>query len=558
MKFPERNYIAEYYQDLKDGKASGGKWIWKLYQKIFEDLSAGLYRYDPRKAERAIQFIENFCHHSKGQAGLIVLEPWEKSFIAMIFGIVDEDGRRHFREVVLIVARKNGKSLLASAICAYLAYFDDEYGAEIYCLAPKLDQAEIVYGAFYEMVKSEPELMEVSKKRRTDIYIEETNTKIKPIPFSSKKSDGYNPHGVICDEFASWVGDPGLKQYEVMGSAVGSRRQALILAISTAGYVDNGIYDELVNRGTAWLNGNSRENRLLAVFYMVDDPEKWNDIEEIKKANPNMDVSVGKSFFLDEIKKAEGSQSKKIEFLTKYCNVKQNSSVAWWESKYIQAAMQGAEDLRLEDFHRCYAVAGVDLSKTTDLTAASTMIERGGITYDFTQFFMPRAQLRYLQERDRVPYEIFVQRGLITLSGENAIDYRDIYKYYVDMVQKYKIYIQMIGYDRYSATYLINDLKEFGFHVDDVNQGYNLSPVIDEFEGVVKDGKFKIAGKNDLLAAHFLNVALKNDTETRKNKPVKIEQRAHIDGAVSVLDAWTVRQKWYSEIGETLKNIRRS
>lgn len=558
MKFPERNYIAEYYQDLKDGKASGGKWIWKLYQKIFEDLSAGLYRYDPRKAERAIQFIENFCHHSKGQSGLIVLEPWEKSFIAMIFGIVDEDGCRHFREVVLIVARKNGKSLLASAICAYLAYFDDEYGAEIYCLAPKLDQAEIVYGAFYEMVKSEPELMEVSKKRRTDIYIEETNTKIKPIPFSSKKSDGYNPHGVICDEFASWVGDPGLKQYEVMGSAVGSRRQALILAISTAGYVDNGIYDELVNRGTAWLNGNSRENRLLAVFYMVDDPEKWNDIEEIKKANPNMDVSVGKSFFLDEIKKAEGSQSKKIEFLTKYCNVKQNSSVAWWESKYIQAAMQGAEDLRLEDFHRCYAVAGVDLSKTTDLTAASTVIEKGGISYDFTQFFMPRAQLRYLQERDRVPYEIFVQRGLITLSGENAIDYRDIYKYYVDLVQKYKIYIQMIGYDRYSATYLINDLKEFGFHVDDVNQGYNLSPVIDEFEGVVKDGKFKIAGKNDLLAAHFLNVALKNDAETRKNKPVKIEQRAHIDGAVSVLDAWTVRQKWYSEIGETLKNIRRS
>lgn len=553
-----RDYIAEYHQDLISGKAAGGQWIRMLYDKIAADLAAGLYVYDGRKATRAIRFIETFCHHSKGQSGLIVLEPWEKAAIALIFGIVDPDTQlRHFREVVLIVARKNGKSLIASAICAYLAYFDDEYGADVYCLAPKLDQAKIVYEAFYEMVKAEPELLEISTKRRTDIYIEETNTTVKPIPFSSKKSDGYNPQGVINDEFASWEGDRGLKQYEVMGSAVGARDQALIFSISTAGYVDNGIYDELIARGTSWLKGNSRENRLLAIFYMIDDPEKWDDLDELRKANPNMDVSVKESFFRDEIEKAHVSASKKIEFLTKYCNVKQNSSVAWWEAKYIQDALHGAEDLTLDDFQRCYAVAGVDLSKTTDLTAATVTIEREGINYSFTQFFMPAKQIQYLQDRDRVPYEIFVKRGLLTPSGENAVDYKDVYQWFVDLVGVHKIYVQQIGYDRYSAIYLVNDLKNYGFHVDDVNQGYNLSPVIDEFEGVVKDRRWKIAGKNDLLASHMLNVALKNDAETRKNKPVKIEQRAHIDGAVSVLDAWTVRQKWFEEIGEMLKNPRR-
>lgn len=557
MAESQRNYIEEYFTEIQAGRIHAGKWITDLYQRILADLAAGKYFYDARKAGKVIRFIETFCHHSKGRSDLITLELWQKASLALIFGIVDADGRRHFKEVVLIVARKNGKSLIAAAIIAYLVYIDNEYGAEVYCLAPKLDQAKIVYDNFYEIVRKEPELKEVSQKRRTDVYIDETNSSVKPIAFSAKKSDGYNPHGVINDEFASWIGDKGLKQYEVMKSAVGARRQALIFSISTAGYEDNGIYDELLARGTAWLKGSSLENRLLPIFYMIDDPDKWDDIEELKKANPNMGVSVPETYFLDEIAAAYGSLSKKGEFLTKYCNVKQNSSVAWWEAKYITAAMEGAEELTLEDFHRCYAVGGVDLSKTTDLTAASVLIERDGIIYAFCQFFMPAAQLRHLQERDGVPYDIFVKRGVLTLSGENAVDYRDIFQWYVDLVQKYKIYVQQIGYDRYSAIYLVNDLKEFGFHVDDVNQGYNLSPVIDEFEGIVKDGKFRIAGKNDLLAAHLLNVALKNDSETRKNKPVKIEQRAHIDGAVSVLDAWTVRQKWFDEIGELLKNQRR-
>ena len=547
---PYKNYIYEYYQKICSGKITVGKWIKAIFKIIIDSLEKQDYYFSAKEANRAIKFIENFCHHSQGRSDLLKLELWQKAIVSTIFGIVDEEKTRIFREIFIVIGRKNGKSLFASAIIAYMAYLEPEYGQEIYCLAPKLEQAAKVYDGFYQMVKADEELAELAKKRRSDIYIEESNTIIKPIAFNAKKSDGFNPQLVVCDEMAAWAGDGGLKQYEVMKSALGARRQPMILSISTAGYINDSIYDELMKRSTSFLKGNSKERRLLPFLYIIDDIEKWNDIEELKKANPNMGVSVKESFFIDEIAIAEGSLSKKAEFLTKYCNIKQNSSVAWLEYQTVENA---AADLTLEDFRECYAVGGIDLSQTTDLTAASVVIEKGGILYAFTQFFMPKNKVEYLQATDGVPYDLFVKRGLITVSGENYVDYKDVFNWYVWLMNEYGIRVLKIGYDRYSAQYLIDDLKNYGFHTDDVHQGENLTPVIREFEGIIKDGNFKIVN-NNLLKSHFLNVALKQNMETRKFRPIKIEQRAHIDGFVSVIDAMTVRQKYYAEVGEMLKN----
>lgn len=209
---------------------------------------------------------------------------------------------------------------------------------------------------------------------------------------------------------AAWSGDGGLKQYEVMKSALGARRQPMILSISTAGYINDSIYDELMKRATSFLKGNSKERRLLPFLYIIDDVEKWNDITELKKANPNMGVSVQEGFFKDEIAVAEGSLSKKAEFLTKYCNIKQNSSVAWLEYTLVDKA---SEESTLEDFRDCYAVGGIDLSQTTDLTAASIVVEKDGILHAFTQFFMPRNRLESLQATDGVPYDVFVKKAYL-------------------------------------------------------------------------------------------------------------------------------------------------
>ena len=547
---PYKNYIYEYHAKITSGEIVAGKWIKEIYKIIVGGLEKQEYFFNAKAANKAIKFIENFCHHSKGRNDLIKLELWQKAIVSIIFGIQDAEKTRIFREIFIVIGRKNGKSLFASAIIAYMVYLEPEYGQEIYCLAPKLDQATLVYDGFYKMVQAEDELNEQAKKRRSDIYYEETNSFVKPIAFNAKKSDGFNPQLVVCDEMAAWSGDAGLKQYEVMKSALGARRQPMILSISTAGYINDSIYDELMKRSTSFLKGNSKERRLLPFLYMIDDVEKWDDIEELKKANPNMGVSVKESFFTDEIAVAENSLSKRAEFLTKYCNIKQNSSIAWLEYATVDGA--GVEKT-LEDFRDCYAVGGIDLSQTTDLTAASVVIEKDGVLYSFTQFFMPRGRVETLQATDGVTYDIFVKKGLITLSGDNYVDYHDVYAWFTGLVENYGIYILKIGYDRYMAKYLIEELKDYGFQTDDVHQGENLTPVIREFEGIIKDGNFKIAD-NNLLKTHFLNVALKHNMETRKFRPIKIEQRAHIDGFVSIIDAMTVRQKYWEECGELLKN----
>ena len=548
---PLANPIEEYYGRIQAGEIIVGEWIRRLYDKIIAGLRDGLFYYDEKKANRAITFIENFCHHCEGRDDLITLELWQKATISLIFGIVDENGLRIFREVFLVMGRKNGKSLLASAIIAYVKYLDGEYGAKIYCLAPKLEQAAIVYDNFHRMVLRETELSSLVIKRRSDIYMESTNSVTKPLAFNAKKSDGFNPHLTVCDEIASWPAEQGRKQYEVMKSALGARKQPLILSISTAGYVNDGPYDELMMRSTAVLLGSSEERRLLPILYMIDDVKKWDDITELKKANPNMGVSVSEDFFLEEIAIARNSLSKRAEFLTKYCNIKQSSTQAWLPYEVVDAVTGG--DYTLEQFRGSYCVGGIDLSQTVDLTACCVVIERDEKLYTFTKFFMPRNKIEELQQREGVPYQLYITQGLIQPSGENFVDYPDCFAWFKMLVEEYEILPLKVGYDRYSSQYLVQQMSQYGFHMDDVFQGENLSPVLHECDGLLRD-KTLLLGKNNLLKAHFLNAGIKQNEETRKIRPVKIDARCHIDGFVAVIDALTVRQKWYDEIGDQLKN----
>ena len=532
-----------------------GVWVRLSFEILTTGLLNGEWEFNEKKANKAIKFIENFCHHSEGRSDLLHLELWQKAIVSAIFGVMDKTtGYRQFREVFIIVARKNGKTLFAAAIAAYMTYVDGEYGAKVYFLAPKLDQADLVYDAFYQIVQSDDELDSITKKRRSDIYIKAFNTSVKKIAFNSKKSDGFNPQLVVNDEMEAWPGDQGLKQYEVMTSALGARKQPLIISIATAGYVNDGIFDELFKRATAFLKGNSREKRLLPFIYMIDDIEKWDSIEELKKSNPNLGVSVSAEYYLEQIEIARNSISKKVEFMTKFCNIKQNSAVAWLDYWDVMKCVHEEKPLSLEDFKGCYCVGGIDLSRTTDLTAASIVINRDGINHIFTRFYMPQKRYEVAINEDNTPYNIYRDRGFLFISGENQVDYKDVYNWFIELVKVYKIKPLKIGYDRYSANYLVEDLKTAGFHTDDVYQGTNLTPVLHEFEGNLKDGLFDF-GDNSMLAAHFLNVAVDINLNDSRMKPVKIEKRMRIDGAMSVFDALTMVSKYHNEIGKKLLNI---
>jgi len=549
------NWIFKYHKAIQKKEVIVGVWVRLCFEILTTGLLNGEWEFNEKKANKAIKFIENFCHHSEGRSDLLHLELWQKAIVSAIFGIMDKTtGYRQFREVFIIVARKNGKTLFAAAIAAYMTYIDGEYGAKVYFLAPKLDQADLVYDAFYQIVQSDDELDSITKKRRSDIYIKAFNTSVKKIAFNSKKSDGFNPQLVVNDEMEAWPGDQGLKQYEVMTSALGARKQPLIISIATAGYVNDGIFDELFKRATAFLKGNSREKRLLPFIYMIDDIEKWDSIEELKKSNPNLGVSVSAEYYLEQIEIARNSISKKVEFMTKFCNIKQNSAVAWLDYWDVMKCVHEEKPLSLEDFKGCYCVGGIDLSRTTDLTAASIVINRDGINHIFTRFYMPQKRYEVAINEDNTPYNIYRDRGFLFISGENQVDYKDVYNWFIELVKVYKIKPLKIGYDRYSANYLVEDLKTAGFHTDDVYQGTNLTPVLHEFEGNLKDGLFDF-GDNSMLAAHFLNVAVDINLNDSRMKPVKIEKRMRIDGAMSVFDALTMVSKYHNEIGKKLLNI---
>lgn len=549
------NWIFKYHEAIQKKEVIVGVWVRLCFEILTIGLLNGEWEFNEKKANKAIKFIENFCHHSEGRSDLLHLELWQKAIVSAIFGIMDKTtGYRQFREVFIIVARKNGKTLFAAAIAAYMTYVDGEYGAKVYFLAPKLDQADLVYDAFYQIVQSDDELDSITKKRRSDIYIKAFNTSVKKIAFNSKKSDGFNPQLVVNDEMEAWPGDQGLKQYEVMTSALGARKQPLIISIATAGYVNDGIFDELFKRATAFLKGNSREKRLLPFIYMIDDIEKWDSIEELKKSNPNLGVSVSAEYYLEQIEIARNSISKKVEFMTKFCNIKQNSAVAWLDYWDVMKCVHEEKPLSLEDFKGCYCVGGIDLSRTTDLTAASIVINRDGINHIFTRFYMPQKRYEVAINEDNTPYNIYRDRGFLFISGENQVDYKDVYNWFIELVKVYKIKPLKIGYDRYSANYLVEDLKTAGFHTDDVYQGTNLTPILHEFEGNLKDGLFDF-GDNSMLAAHFLNVAVDINLNDSRMKPVKIEKRMRIDGAMSVFDALTMVSKYHNEIGKKLLNI---
>ena len=549
------NWIFKYHEAIQKKEVIVGVWVRLSFEILTTGLLNGEWEFNEKKANKAIKFIENFCHHSEGRSDLLHLELWQKAIVSAIFGIMDKTtGYRQFREVFIIVARKNGKTLFAAAIAAYMTYIDGEYGAKVYFLAPKLDQADLVYDAFYQIVQSDDELDSITKKRRSDIYIKAFNTSVKKIAFNSKKSDGFNPQLVVNDEMEAWPGDQGLKQYEVMTSALGARKQPLIISIATAGYVNDGIFDELFKRATAFLKGNSREKRLLPFIYMIDDIEKWDSIEELKKSNPNLGVSVSAEYYLEQIEIARNSISKKVEFMTKFCNIKQNSAVAWLDYWDVMKCVHEEKPLSLEDFKGCYCVGGIDLSRTTDLTAASIVINRDGINHIFTRFYMPQKRYEVAINEDNTPYNIYRDRGFLFISGENQVDYKDVYNWFIELVKVYKIKPLKIGYDRYSANYLVEDLKTAGFHTDDVYQGTNLTPILHEFEGNLKDRLFDF-GDNSMLAAHFLNVAVDINLNDSRMKPVKIEKRMRIDGAMSVFDALTMVSKYHNEIGKKLLNI---
>ena len=553
--------ILQYWNEIQSGGINAGKWIKMLYDVILQGLTEHKWYYSHERAENAIGFIERYCHHYKGKLApqRIKLSLWERATICLIFGIVDDNVRRMFVEVFLVIGRKQGKTILCGAICTYLA-FCGEYGSECYALAPKIDQSDLLFSAVEYNVHAEPELDSITKSTKyRGLFIQETNTTIKKLAFSSKKSDGYNPMFWSADEVAAWPGVNGLRQWEVMVSGTGAREEPLGIALSSGGYENDGLFDELMKRGTGFLMGHSREKHLLPILYMIDDPEKWDDLEELEKSLPGLGESVSREFIRKEIDIAHESISKEIEFKTKYCNLKQNISTAWLRAEDINKAFGYRKPM--EEIRGHYCVSGLDLSQCVDLTSACIITEVDGILWIHSHFWMPKNKLKIRTEEDKIPYEVYVRKGFLTLSGEEFVDYRDVLQWYIDLIKKYKVYPLMVGYDRWSAHEIVQELEQKHFKTDSVTQGFNLSTVSDTVEGLLREGRIRDMDDNDLLKINFADAAQQMESSTENAHPrkklVKISKYAHVDGMAAVLDAMAMRQFKWADLGKRLENKRK-
>lgn len=539
-----------------------GKWIRQLYQVITDGIAEGRWFYDERLANNAIGFIQRYCHHYKGVLApkRLKLSLWQRAAISVIFGIVDETGKRQFREVFWVVGRKQGKTLLAAAIASYMAYAAGEYGSEIYFLAPKLDQADLCYSALEFNVHAEPELDAITRSTKyRGLMIQETNTMVKKLAFTSKKSDGYSPMCFVADEVAAWPGGNGIRQWEVMVSGTGAREEPLGMAISSGGYENEGLFDELMKRGTGFLMGNSREQHILPLIYMIDDAEKWNDLTELKKALPGMGESVSEEFIRKEIATAEESIPKAVEVKVKYANLKQSLSTAWLRAEDINKAF--GHRMERSAIRGKYCVGGIDLSQTTDLTSACIITEIDGILWTHSHFWLPNKRLEEATKRDNIPYEIYIRKGFLSLSGEEFINNDDVLLWFMDLVKTWKIFPLIIGYDRWSAQDLVQKLEKKHFHTESVTQGFNLSNVSDTFEGLLREGRIRDMDDNDLLKIHFADAAQQMESNTEQAHPrkklVKISKNAHVDGVAAILDAMAMRQFQWAKLGPRLENKRR-
>ena len=552
-----KNYILTYYQQIVDGSVTVGEWIRKWYEYIVHGLEEKRFFFDQKKAAQAIAFIQQYCRHHEGPLApqLITLEVWQKALVSVVFGVMDADGFRQFRECFVVMGRKNGKTLLDAAIACYMMVQDGEYGARAYFVSGRLDQARLAFDAFFQMISKEPKLAAKAKKRRTDVYFAESNSSAMPVAFSEKKTDGLNPSFVSLDELASWRGEAGLRQYEVFKSALGARSQPLMFGITTAGYENESIYDELIKRSTAVLNGTSKETRLAPFLYMIDDPEKWNDINELRKANPNLGVSTSVDYLLEEINVAEGSLSKRYEFLCKYSCIKQTASRSWFSAEDVKKMFTDRKPI--EELANHYCLCGIDLSQTIDLSSCCLLVEDKGTIWVISHFWLPTERLADATARDGIPYQAMIDRGFLSLSGTEFIDYNDVFLWIEKMRKQYRLLPLQIGYDRYSSQYLISQLEQASYHCESVFQGWNLGGIEDTFEGMLRAGEIKCIDDNDLLKIHLMDAAQQIETGTSahpRKKLVKLSKNAHVDGVAAILDALCMRQNHWAEMGKRLMN----
>lgn len=541
------NWILEYADKLKSGEEITSKRVKKIYLKLAEEIRNpdpdSEWIYDESRADKPIEFIEQFCKHSKGEwmGRDVELDLFQKAFIAALFGFVHKlTGVRRFKETFFLVARKNGKSTLLSGIMLYMQIADGEGGAQVVSAATKRDQAAIVFNECVNMVRQSPYLSKHLKKRKSDIYFPLTFSTMNPLSSDSNTLDGLNLHLAVIDELHA-IKDRNL--YEVLKQGMSARNQPLLVMITTAGTVRESIYDDMYEYAAKVADGVIKDERFLPVLYELDDKKEWSDWKCWKKANPGLGSIKKIEFITEQVERAKNNPKDLPGILTKDFNVRETVAGAWLAYDEIN----NETTFDLEDVRGSYAIGGADLSSTTDLTCATLILMKPGneTKYVIQQYFLPEEGLEKRIIDDKIPYDKWRDRGLLTVTEGARVDYTQVTQWFIKMINEYDIRPLFVGFDSWNAQYWTLEMKDTGFDMVEVRQGYKtLSTPMKELESEFRMNQV-IYNNNPILKWCLTNTSVKTD-ENGNIRPVKgVSQRQRIDGMVSLLIAYVVLHQNY-------------
>lgn len=537
------NYILTYYNLIVSGKIEVSKKVKKQYEMIVSDLNnPGKYHFDIDKATRPINFIEKFCKHSKGQwAGKpVVLDLWQKAIIQTIFGFVDEKGFRKYREVFIVVARKNGKSTLLSAIGLYMLFADHEGGAQVCCVASKKDQAKIVFEEAKNMVSQSALLQKHIRKRKSDLYVDLTFSTFEPLASDSNTLDGLNMHCGILDEVHAWK-DRNI--YDVSKQSMGARQQPLLVSISTAGFIRENIYDSLYELSEDILNGTKKDERFLCFIYELDSRSEWTIQKKWIKANPGLGTIKGIDYLKEQVKRARNDKNYLPTLLTKDFNIRETGVGSWLTFETVEN--KSAFDLK--DLNGCYGIGGVDLSSVGDLTCATCLIKKNNDLFVTQMYFIPEERATQHESEDKVPYKVWKENGYIRFSSGNMVNFSDVTNWFNELRDKYNIYTLWVGYDQWGANQWADEMKQNGYTLEPVIQGAKtMSTPMKILASDLADKKINY-NNNPILKWCLTNTQIEVD-KNDNIRPVKGKNsKQRIDGAVSLIDSYVVYQRHYED-----------
>lgn len=537
------NYILTYYNLIKSGKIVVGKRLLRQYEKIVYDLNnPGKYHFDIKKANRPIEFIEKFCKHSKGQwAGKpVILDLWQKAMIQSIFGFVDDNGIRRYREVFVIVARKNGKSTLLSAIGLYMLFADGEGGAQVCCVAGKKDQAKIVFDEAKNMVSQSALLQKHIRKRKSDLYVDLTFSTFEPLASDSNTLDGLNMHCGILDEVHAWK-DRNI--YDVSKQSMGARQQPILFTISTAGFVRENIYDDLDELSSDILYDKKEDERFISFDYELDERKEWTNPKMWQKANPGLGTIKSLEYLQEQVKRAKNDKNYLPTLLTKDFNIKETGVGSWLTFETIN----NQEKFDLENLRNCYGIGGVDLSSVGDLTCASCLIMKEGKLFLRQMYFIPEARATQKEKEDKVPYSIWQKDGYIRFCAGTMVNFSDVTAWYNELRNKYSIYTLWVGYDPWGANQWAEEMKQNGYVLEEVIQGAKTMSTPMKMLASDLESHLINYDNNPILKWCLTNTQIEID-KNDNIRPVKgRNSKQRIDGTVSLIDAYVVYQRHFDD-----------